>query len=60
MLLENSRILADGSITEYHICKEKKYDDLNCKLFCLNDIEDTIKVITEKKALDDTRAFSLM
>lgn len=39
----------DGAITEYHIAKEKKYEDLNHKLFCINDIEDIIRTYPRRR-----------
>ena len=39
MFPESTYVLVDGAITEYHIAKEKRYEDLNNKLFCLNDIQ---------------------
>jgi hypothetical protein len=36
-------VLVDGVITEYHIAKEKAYEDLNFRLLCINDIEGIIK-----------------
>jgi len=49
MFPENTHVLVDGAITEYHICKEKKYDDLNYRLFCLNDIEDIIRAYPRRR-----------
>ncbi len=49
MFPENTYVLVDGSITEYHIKKEDKFKDLNYKLFCLNDIEDIIKAFPRRR-----------
>jgi len=42
-------LLVDGAITEYHIAKEKLYEDLNYKLFCINDIEDIIRTYPRRR-----------
>ncbi|MGD0424067.1 MAG: hypothetical protein ABSA92_11505 [Candidatus Bathyarchaeia archaeon] len=49
MFPETSYVLVDGAITEYHITKEKKYEDLNHKLFCINDIEDIIRTYPRRR-----------
>jgi hypothetical protein len=49
MFPETSYVLVDGAITEYHIAKEKKYEDLNNKLFCINDIEDIIRTYPRRR-----------
>ncbi len=49
MFPEDTHILVDGSITEYHIHKEKKYEDLDYRLFCLNDIEDIIRAYPRRR-----------
>jgi hypothetical protein len=49
MFPEKTYILVDGAITEYHIAKEEKYKDLNYRLFCINDIEDIIKVYPRRR-----------
>jgi hypothetical protein len=49
MFPEDCYILVDGAITEYHIAKEERFKDLNHKLFCNNDIEDTIKVYPRRR-----------
>lgn len=49
MLPESASILVDGSITEYHLQKEERYKDLDYKLFCINDIEDIIKVYPRRR-----------
>jgi hypothetical protein len=46
---EKDYILVDGAITEYHIAKEEKYEDLNYKLFCINDIEDIIRTYPKRR-----------
>ncbi len=43
MFPESTYVLVDGAITEYHIAKEKAYENLDFRLFCINDIEDIIK-----------------
>jgi hypothetical protein len=49
MFPESTYILVDGAITEYHIAKEKKYEDLNHKLLCINDIEDIIRTYPRRR-----------
>jgi hypothetical protein len=49
MFPESTHILVDGGITEYHIAEKKAYEDLNYKLFCLNDIEDIIKAYPRRR-----------
>jgi hypothetical protein len=49
MLPKECYILVDGAITEYHIAKEEPFKDLNHKLLCNNDIEDTIKVYPRRR-----------
>ena len=49
MFPESMYVLVDGAITEYHITKEEKFKDLNYKLFCINDIEDIIKVYQRRR-----------
>jgi hypothetical protein len=46
---EKDYVLVDGAITEYHIAKEEKYQDLNHKLFCINDIEDIIRTYPRRR-----------
>jgi len=43
MFPEQDYVLIDGAITEYHIAQESAYEDLNYKLFCINDVEDLIR-----------------
>jgi hypothetical protein len=49
MFPENDYVLVDGAITEYHIAKEEKYQDLSHKLFCINDIEDIIRTYPKRR-----------
>ena len=49
MFPESDYVLVDGAITEYHIAKEERYQDLNHKLFCINDIEDIIKTYPNRR-----------
>jgi hypothetical protein len=49
MFPEDCYILVDGAITEYHIAKEERFKDLNHKLFCNNDIEDTIRAYPRRR-----------
>ena len=46
---EEDYVLVDGAITEYHIAKEEKYEDLNHKLFCINDVEDIIRAYPRRR-----------
>ena len=45
---EATYILVDGAITEYRM-QEKAYEDLNYKLFCVNDVEDIIKTYPKRR-----------
>lgn len=49
MFPEKDYVLVDGAITEYHIAKEEKYQDLSHKLFCINDIEDIIRTYPNRR-----------
>lgn len=49
MFPEECYVLVDGAITEYHIAKEERYEDLNHKLFCINDIEDIIRTYPRRR-----------
>jgi hypothetical protein len=49
MFPEGCYILVEGAITEYHIAKEERFKDLNHKLFCNNDIEDTIRAYPRRR-----------
>jgi hypothetical protein len=49
MFPEVCYVLVDGAITEYHIAKEERYEDLNHKLFCINDIEDVIRTYPRRR-----------
>jgi hypothetical protein len=46
---EECHLLVDGAITEYHIAKEQKYQDLSHKLFCINDVEDIIRAYPRRR-----------
>jgi hypothetical protein len=49
MFPEQYYVLVEGAITEYHISKEEKYEDLSHKLFCINDIEDIIRTYPKRR-----------
>jgi hypothetical protein len=49
MFPEECYVLVDGAITEYHVAKEERYEDLDHKLFCINDIEDIIKAYPRRR-----------
>jgi len=46
---ERTHVLIDGPITEYHLAKEEKFEDLNYKLLCINDIEDIIRAYPRRR-----------
>jgi len=49
MFPEETYLLVDGAITEYHLAKDQKYETLSHRLFCINDIEDIIRTYPRRR-----------